>query len=85
MEANLKISINDNDLIQKIAVKDHVAFKTLVDRYQALVIKTCYSLLGNKQDAEDVAQEVFAKVYKKAKSFHALSKISTCLYRIADL
>lgn len=75
--------MNDNELIQKIAARDPMAFKTLVDRYQALVINTCYNLLGNRQDAEDVAQEVFIKVYQKAKEFRAESKISTWLYRIA--
>ncbi len=75
--------MNDNELIKKIAAKDHTAFKTLVERYQTLVISTCYSLLGNRQDAEDVAQEVFIKVYQEAKGFRGESKISTWLYRIA--
>lgn len=75
--------MNENQLIQRIAAGNHPAFKTLVDRYQALVINTCYSILGNRQDAEDVAQEVFIKVYQEAKGFRGESKISTWLYRIA--
>jgi RNA polymerase sigma-70 factor (ECF subfamily) len=75
--------MNDRELIEKIAAKDHGAFKALVDRYQALVINTCYNLLGNRQDAEDVAQEVFFQVYKSAKKFRQEAKISTWLYRIA--
>jgi RNA polymerase sigma-70 factor (ECF subfamily) len=75
--------MTDNELIQKIAAKDHDAFKALVDRYQALVINTCYNLVGNRQDAEDVAQEVFFQVYKSAKKFRGEAKISTWLYRIA--
>jgi RNA polymerase sigma-70 factor (ECF subfamily) len=75
--------MNDDELIQEIAAKDHTAFKVLVDRYQALVVNTCYNLLGNRQDAEDVAQEVFVKVYQEARGFRAESKISTWLYRIA--
>jgi RNA polymerase sigma-70 factor (ECF subfamily) len=75
--------MTDNELIQKIAAKDHGAFKALVDRYQALVINTCYNLLGNRQDAEDVAQEVFFQVYKSARKFRGEAKISTWLYRIA--
>jgi len=79
----LNLSMNDKGLIQKIAAKDHGAFKALVDRYQSLVINTCYNLLGNRQDTEDVAQEVFFQVYKSAKKFRQEAKISTWLYRIA--
>jgi len=79
----LNSSMNDRELIQKIAAKDHGAFKALVDRYQALVINTCYNLLGNRDDAEDVAQEVFFQVYKSAEKFRQEAKLSTWLYRIA--
>jgi len=75
--------MNEKELIQGIAAKDHSAFKALVDRYQALVINTCYNLLGNRDDAEDVAQEVFFQVYKSAKKFRQEAKLSTWLYRIA--
>lgn len=75
--------MDDRELIQRIVTKDHIAFKLLVDRYQVLVINACYGLLGNRQDAEDVAQEVFLNVYKSAESFRHQSKLSTWLYRIA--
>jgi RNA polymerase sigma-70 factor (ECF subfamily) len=73
----------DHELIEKIAAKDHDAFKTLVDRHQALVVDTCYGLLGNREDAEDVAQEVFFRVYRSASKFRQEAKVSTWLYRIA--
>jgi RNA polymerase sigma-70 factor (ECF subfamily) len=76
-------SIDDKELIQQIKAKDQAAFKTLVDRYQALVINTCYHLLGNRQDSEDVAQEVFLQVYKSAGKFRQEARLSTWLYRIA--
>lgn len=76
-------SMNDEELIQKIAAKDHFAFKKLVERYQALVISICYNLLGNQQHAEDVAQEAFLQVYKSAKKFRHKCKFSTWIYRIA--
>lgn len=75
--------MTDHELIQQTAAKDHHAFKTLVDRYQALVVNTCYGLLGNRQDAEDVAQEVFFQVYRSANKFRQEAKVSTWLYRIA--
>jgi RNA polymerase sigma-70 factor (ECF subfamily) len=74
---------NDKELLQKVVAKDHDAFKVLVDQYQALVINTCYHLLGNRQDAEDVAQEVFLQAYKSADKFRQEAKLSTWLYRIA--
>ncbi len=75
--------MNDEELILKVIEKDHQAFKQLVDRYQDLVLNTCYNLIGNRQDAEDVTQEVFCKVYKSAEKFRRESKLSTWLYRIA--
>ncbi len=75
--------MNDEDLILKVIEKDHQAFKQLVDRYQDLVLNTCYNLIGNRQDAEDVALEVFCQVYRSADKFRQESKLSTWLYRIA--
>ncbi len=75
--------MTDEELVRKIIDGDHLAFKRLVDRYQHLVINTCYNLIGNRQDAEDVAQEVFFQVYKSAEKFRQEAKFSTWLYRIA--
>lgn len=75
--------MTDEELVRKIIDGDHLAFKRLVDRYQHLVINTCYNLIGNRQDAEDVAQEVFFQVYKSAEKFRREAKLSTWLYRIA--
>ena len=75
--------MNDTELIRKISAKDHSAFRALVEQYQTLVLNTCYNLMGNKQDAEDVSQDVFFQVYKTAENFRGEAKISTWLYRIA--
>jgi RNA polymerase sigma-70 factor (ECF subfamily) len=75
--------MNDEELIQKIIDRDDLSFKSLVDQYQHLVVNVCYNLIGNRQDAEDVAQEVFLQVYKSAQTFRHEAKISTWLYRIA--
>jgi RNA polymerase sigma-70 factor (ECF subfamily) len=75
--------MTDEELVRKIIDGDHLAFKRLVDRYQHLVINTCYNLIGDRQDAEDVAQEVFFQVYKSARKFRQEAKLSTWLYRIA--
>ncbi len=75
--------MNDAELIRRISAKDHGAFRALVEKYQVLVLNTCYNLIGNKQDAEDVSQEVFFQVYKAAENFRGEAKVSTWLYRIA--
>lgn len=73
----------DKELIRKVAQKDHLAFKMLVDQYQALVLRTCQCLLDDRENAEDVAQEVFFQVYKSAPKFRQDCRVSTWIRRIA--
>jgi RNA polymerase sigma-70 factor (ECF subfamily) len=75
--------MTDQELISKISNQDHLALKELVDRYQESVLNTCYNLMGNRQDAEDVTQEVFFQIYKSISRFRQESKLSTWIYRIA--
>ena len=75
--------LDERELIQRIVAKNDATFKTLVELYQSSVLSTCYRILGNQQDAEDVAQDVFVMVYRKAGSFRGESGLSTWLYRIA--
>lgn len=75
--------MNDQELLRKITAKDQNAFKELVDRFQSLVFHTCYNLTGNREHAEDVAQEVFLQIYKTAKKFRHECKLSTWIYRIS--
>jgi RNA polymerase sigma-70 factor (ECF subfamily) len=74
---------SDGELVRRAAEKDEAAFEVLVDRYQTLVMSTCFHFLGNTEDAEDVAQDVFVQVFRKAGKFRGDSKLSTWLYRIA--
>lgn len=75
--------MQDHELIKKIKAGDCHAFKELFENYKSLVINICYRLVGNKEEAEDLTQDVFFKVYKSAKSFKHHSKLSTWIYRIA--
>lgn len=59
------------------------AFEVLVHRYQPWVIRTAYRLLGNETEADDVAQDVWLRIYRSLPSFRAESRFSTWLYRIA--
>lgn len=75
--------MDDNELMRRIAEKDHSALKILVDRFRAKVLSLCASLLDNHQNAEDVAQEVFFQVYRSARKFRYDCLVSTWVYRIA--
>lgn len=75
--------MNEDDLIERIRANDPRAFKDLFDSNVSLVYNVCWRMLGNRQDAEDVTQEVFFEAYKSLKRFRFESKLSTWLYRIA--
>lgn len=74
--------MNELDLIQQLREGDEHAFKTLVESYQDLVYNTALGIVQNAEDAEDISQEVFIKVYRSVHTFKGESKISTWLYRI---
>ena len=71
------------NLIENLKKGDIKSFRILVDEHQRKVLNTCYRFLNNKEDAEDLTQEVFLEVYKSISSFREESKISTWIYRIA--
>uniref|UniRef100_UPI003217E785 RNA polymerase sigma factor n=1 Tax=uncultured Draconibacterium sp. TaxID=1573823 RepID=UPI003217E785 len=73
----------DPEVIELLKQGNELAFKKLVDTYRKLVVNTCYGLVQNREDAEDIAQDVFIEVYKNVDKFRADSKLSTWLYRIA--
>jgi len=73
----------EQELIERIRADDPRAFKELFDSNATLVHNVCFRMLGNRQDAEDVTQEVFLEAYRSLKRFRFESKLSTWLYRIA--
>jgi len=73
----------DKILIDKISEGDQLAFKELVEKYQTMVINTCIGFLHDKQDAEDISQEVFIEVFASLRKFRKEAKLSTWMYRIA--
>ena len=75
--------MEDADLLQKIRIGDKAAFNQLVMLYGNKVLNTCYRFLLDKEDAEDISQEVFIEVFQSAKSFRGEAKLSTWIYRIA--
>jgi RNA polymerase sigma-70 factor (ECF subfamily) len=74
--------MTDTELMMRVKAGDQSAFKAIVERYQRRVINVGYRFLGNREDAEDVAQETFLKVYLSAKSYKPRAKLFTYLYTI---
>jgi RNA polymerase sigma-70 factor, ECF subfamily len=75
--------LDDNDLLQKLRAGDKAAFGELVKLYSGRVINTCYRFVLDKEDAEDISQEVFVEIFQSMKSFRGDAKLSTWIYRIA--
>jgi RNA polymerase sigma-70 factor (ECF subfamily) len=72
----------DTDLISRAAGGDGSAFQALVERHRSMVYRVAYQFAGNHHDAEDIAQEVFIKVYRSLDRFRQDSQLSSWLYRI---
>lgn len=70
-------------LVRRLKQKDERAFQELVELYQDRVFSLVYRMLGNRQEAEDVAQEVFLSVYRAMNRFRGDSRLYTWIYRIA--
>lgn len=72
----------DVRLMQLVSGGDMVAFEQLVERHQALVAGTVGRMLGSNADVEDVAQQVFVRVWKSAKRYEPRAKFTTWLLKI---
>ncbi len=75
--------MTEKELIDALKKGDTLAFNNLVDTYSNIVYRICIGVLVRKEDAEDVTQEVFTKIYLNIQSFQEKSKLSTWIYRIA--
>lgn len=73
---------NEQQLILRVREGDHEAFRLLVERYMKYAYNIAYRFVGDHDDAEDVAQESFVKVYEAIKSFRGEASFNTWLYRI---
>jgi len=69
-------------LVRRVQARDELAFREVVDRYQAKVFSIIYGILRNHNDAEDIAQQVFSKVYFSIGSFDFRISLLTWIYKI---
>src|SRR5690242_13494970 len=69
-------------LVRRVQARDEMAFREVVERYQSKVFSIIFGILRNRNDAEDIAQQVFAKVYFSIKNFDFRSSLLTWIYKI---
>ena len=69
-------------LVRRVQARDEMAFREIVERYQAKVFSIIYGILRNHNDAEDIAQQVFSKVYFSIRNFDFRSSLLTWIYKI---
>jgi RNA polymerase sigma-70 factor, ECF subfamily len=69
-------------LVKRVQARDEIAFREIVERYQAKVFSIIYGILRNHNDAEDIAQQVFAKIYFSIQNFDFRSSLLTWIYKI---
>jgi RNA polymerase sigma-70 factor, ECF subfamily len=74
---------NDAEIMLRVKAGDDAAFDFLVEKYRRPIINFMYRMAHNPAAAEDLAQEVFLRVYRSRSSYEASAKFTTWLYRIA--
>lgn len=74
---------SDEDCVKRILKGDDRAFSCLIEKHKEMVFTIVIRVVENREEAEEVAQDVFLKIYHTLGSFKGMSKFSTWLYRIA--
>ena len=69
-------------LVRRVQARDEMAFREIIERYQAKVFSIIYGILRNHNDAEDIAQQVFSKIYFSIRNFDFRSSLLTWIYKI---
>ncbi len=75
--------LSDVQLVDRILAGDRRAFADLLDRYQKVVFNVAVGIVSNEQDAEDVTQTVFLKVYENLATYNPKYRFFSWLYRIS--
>jgi RNA polymerase sigma-70 factor (ECF subfamily) len=74
---------DEKAIVERLQARDERAFNELVRQFERRVFGLVFRMLGNREEAEDLAQEVFVQVFKAIDQFRGESKLSTWIYRIA--
>jgi RNA polymerase sigma-70 factor, ECF subfamily len=84
-KAKARVAHRNSDeaaLVRRVQARDEIAFRDIVERYQAKVFSIIYGILRNHNDAEDIAQQVFSKIYFSIQNFDFRSSLLTWIYKI---
>jgi len=73
---------NEQVLVDRFCGGDHTAFHELVGQYKKKIYYLAYDITGHHQEAEDISQEVFIKMFRSLKNFRRDAKMSSWLYQI---
>jgi RNA polymerase sigma-70 factor (ECF subfamily) len=76
-------TLRERMLVRRLQQRDERAFQEIVRLYQHKVFNLVFRMIGSREEAEDVAQEVFVTVFRSVDGFRGEAKFSTWLYRIA--
>ena len=76
--------LEEASLITRARSGDQMAFGQLVERYQVAVYNLCYRMLGQSEEAEDAAQEVFLRIYRQLGAYNSAHRFSTWVLSIAS-
>lgn len=74
---------NESELLDRCAKGDAGAFGQLVSHYENTIFNVVFRMIGRREDARDVTQEIFVKAFRKIRSFEGRSSFATWLYSIA--
>ena len=85
-ESSTQLALRDPDIriMLRVRADDAQAFAELVEAYHHRLVTVMHHLVGNNEEAEDLAQEVFLRVYRGRKKYHPKAKFSTWLFTIAN-
>jgi RNA polymerase sigma factor (sigma-70 family) len=75
---------NDTEIISQVLSGNQQAYAVLVDRYQNYVFTLALRFTKNREDAEEISQDIFVKAYRALSDFKGTSKFSTWLYTIVN-
>lgn len=80
--ARLPQDVSDAELVSATRAGSNEAFDEIVRRHQRVIYQLCYRYVGNHEDANDLAQDVFLRAYRGLKTYKGDASLSTWLYRI---
>src|SRR5688572_25058109 len=80
----MSTGLGDNEIISRVLQGEQNAYAELVNRYQGYVFTLILRMVKSREDAEEIAQDVFVKAYRSLADFRGDSKFSTWLYTITN-